>query len=72
MTRRPVVTPPRFAFALTALLAAGPHLMGVRTGERTSLTIACVFVSAHVADVADYRPKTGELADAFVVACPRD
>ncbi len=37
-------------------------VMGVRDGERLSLTIACAFVDGYVRDLADYQAQKAELA----------
>jgi len=41
-------------------------VMGIRHGARTTLTISCAFVSAHVEDAADYASKKDALAGAIL------
>jgi S-adenosylmethionine synthetase len=43
-------------------------VMGVRTGERIALTVACALVSRHVADLDDYRQAKAAIASLAVAA----
>jgi len=43
-------------------------VMGVRTGERIALTVACALVSRHVADLDDYRRKKAAIAPLAMAA----
>lgn len=43
-------------------------IMGVRTGERIELTLACAFVDAHIAGISDYEAKKSHLVEQAMVA----
>jgi S-adenosylmethionine synthetase len=43
-------------------------VMGVRTGERIALTVACALVSRYVADLDDYRRKKSAIAPLAIAA----
>ena len=43
-------------------------VMGVRTGEKIALTVACALVGRHVADLDDYRNKKAAIAPLAIAA----
>ncbi len=43
-------------------------IMGVRLGDRIDLTLACAFVDAHIADLADYETKKARLGELAAAA----
>ena len=43
-------------------------VMGVRTGEKLALTVACALVSGHVTDLDDYRNKKAAIAPLAIAA----